>query len=287
MSPLPVIVIAGYLGSGKTTLVNRILAQADPATHGRLVVMVNDFGDIAIDAELIAAHSGDTIQLANGCICCTIGADLFNAFSRVLDMDPRPDALVIEASGVADPLKLAALARAEPDLRCDGVATLVDAVNIETLLADERVGRAVQGQIEGADLLVVTKEDVAPLSATLPEKPTLRGDWPTSLLFEPRHEARDAPDADHEAAFDRWSATLSRGMDRDELHVLLDRLPPVWRFKAVSGSGWAAHVAGRHRSVEPCAPVSPGTRMVAISPAGTLDHAAFDGVARAFESEPA
>ena len=288
---LPVVVIAGYLGSGKTTLVNRILAEADR----RLAVMVNDFGAIAIDAELIAAHEGDTIQLANGCICCTMGTDVFAAFSRVLDMEPRPDALVIEASGVADPLKLAALARAEPDLRCDGVVTLVDAVNVDTLLADARVGDAVRRQIDGADLLVVTKEDVASLTTPLPPKPTLRGDWPTARLFEPRHEgdgeARTAPDAEHEATFERWSAT-ARPLDRDELHAMLDRLPPVWRFKAVSVSAdgtesWAAHVAGRHRSVEPCPPAPPGTRMVAISPAGTLDREALDALVRTFESEPA
>ena len=282
--PLPVVIVAGYLGAGKTTLVNRILREA----VRRLVVMVNDFGDIAIDAELIAAHSGDTIQLANGCICCTIGADLFSAFSRVLDMAPRPDALVIEASGVADPGKLAALARAEPDLRCDGVATLVDAVNIDTLLKDPRVGGAVRQQMEGADLLVVTKEDIAPLTAPLPDRPTLRDPWPISLLFEPRHEAREASGTDHETAFDRWSHVTERTFTRDELHALLDRLPPVWRFKAVSGGAdsWAAHRVGRHSCVERCAEAGHGTRMVAIGPVGTLDPDALDRAA-AFDSVPA
>lgn len=284
MVPLPVVVIAGYLGSGKTTLVNRILREADR----RLAVMVNDFGDIAIDAELIAAHEGDTIQLANGCICCTIGADLFRAFSRVLDMRPRPEALVIEASGVADPLKLAALARAEPDLRCDGVATMVDAANIDALLADARVGGAVRGQIEGADILVVTKEDVGSLAVSLedlaPDRPILRGDWPTALLFEPRHTARPPGPADHEAAFDRWSATVPVSLDRAALSALLERVT-AYRFKAVSGGAetWTAHVAGRHRSVERAAPAAPGTRMVAIAPRGTLDVAALDALARDLE----
>ena len=294
---IPVVIVAGYLGSGKTTLVNRILREADPATHGRLAVMVNDFGDIAIDAELIAAHEGDTIRLANGCICCTIG-DLYTAFSRVLDMDPAPDALVIEASGVADPARLAALARAEPDLRCDGVVTLVDAVNVETLIADPRVGAAVRGQIEGADLLVVTKEDVASLpitlSTTLPDRPILRGDWPTRLLFDPgdawSHEERPAPDADHEAAYDRWSFETPEALDRGALVALIERLPAaVWRFKAVSGGAesWAAHAAGRHRSVERCVPAAPGTRMVAIAPKGLLDRAALDALARTLTGEPA
>lgn len=274
---LPVIIVAGYLGSGKTTLVNRTLREADR----RLTVMVNDFGDIAIDADLIAAHEGDTIRLANGCICCTMGTDLFAAFTRVLDMAPRPDALVIEASGVADPNKLAALARAEPDLRCDGVATLVDAVNVEAQLADPRVGTAVRGQIEGADVLVVTKEDLSPLTVALPDRPTLRGDWPTALLFEPDgewgHVARDAPSADHEAAFDRWSFEAAATLDRAALARLIEAVPPgTHRFKALSG-GWAAHVAGRHRSVEP-APATAGTKMVAIAPAGALNRAALDAL---------
>ena len=124
LPPLPVTVIAGYLGAGKTTLVNHLLRHAGGR---RLSVLVNDFGKIAIDADLIAARDGDSMTLANGCVCCSIGGDLYRALTRALDRRPRADALVIEASGVAEPARLAEIARAEPDLLLAGIVVLVDA----------------------------------------------------------------------------------------------------------------------------------------------------------------
>ena len=98
-APLPVNLLCGYLGAGKTTLLNRLLDRQGE----RILVMVNDFGDIAVDAALIAGRSADTIQLSNGCICCSIGGGLFDAFERALSLRNRVDRLVIEASGVAEP----------------------------------------------------------------------------------------------------------------------------------------------------------------------------------------
>ena len=107
-APLPVNVLCGYLGAGKTTLLNRMLSEG----RERVLVMVNDFGDIAVDAALIADRSADTIQLSNGCICCSFGSGLFEAFERALGYRGQVDRLVIEASGVAEPMRLAAFARA-------------------------------------------------------------------------------------------------------------------------------------------------------------------------------
>jgi hypothetical protein len=101
---VPVTVVGGYLGAGKTTLVNHLLRHAEGR---RLVVMVNDFGDTPIDAALIAARDGDTLALSNGCICCSMGGDLVAAFDTAIRLAQRADALVIEASGVAEPDRIA------------------------------------------------------------------------------------------------------------------------------------------------------------------------------------
>ena len=95
MTGIPLTVIGGYLGAGKTTLINQILR--DPQGK-RYLVMVNDFGAINVDAALLVSADEDTIQLSNGCVCCTMGADLFLAIGDVLDGDMRPDHIVIEAA---------------------------------------------------------------------------------------------------------------------------------------------------------------------------------------------
>lgn len=189
LAPLPVTVISGYLGSGKTSLVNHILRHANGR---RIMVMVNDFGELNIDADLLESADDDTMTLSNGCVCCTMGAELLYALGDALDRRPRPDYLVIEASGVADPQKIAAAAHAEPEMRYCGVVTMADAANIAPLLADRRIGHQVAGQIEGADLLLVTKTDLASYEdavtalRALSRAPVLeapRGAAPHELLF--------------------------------------------------------------------------------------------------------
>src|SRR6202012_3786622 len=121
---LPLTVIGGFLGAGKTILLNHWLRQAEGQ---RLAGLVNHLRALDIDAGLIAARAGDTIALANGCVCCQIGDDLSRALIRVLEAGNAFDAVVIEASGVSDPWRIAQLGRADPGLGLDGVIVLVDA----------------------------------------------------------------------------------------------------------------------------------------------------------------
>ena len=185
MTRLPLTVIGGFLGSGKTTLLNRLL---DQSARRRLAVLVNDFGAINIDAALVARRDADTIALTNGCACCSIGDDLTSALIRVLDMQPRFDAVVIEASGVSDPWRIAEVGLADPALTLDGVIVLVDAAAALEQASDPLLTDTLQRQIEAADLIVINKTDLVDASKLQRVR-----DWLASVAGKtPRFEATQA-----------------------------------------------------------------------------------------------
>src|SRR5260370_3946748 len=223
---IPFTVIGGFLGAGKTTLLNRLLRGA---TGRRFAVMVNDFGALDIDGRLVADHSGDTIALANGCLCCTIGDSLVTTLLALLERPQRFDHIVVEASGVADPGRIAVLAVLEPRLARDGVIVVVDAAQVRERAADRRVGDTVMRQLGSADLLVLNKLDLAHDLAVLRS-------WLSTHSAAPVLEARHAD-------------------------VPLDLLFGLDRHGGSAGAGAADQFA--RRSFQTPAPVEPRPRLAA------------------------
>src|SRR3954452_17242483 len=129
---IPVTIVGGFLGAGKTTLVNHLLRTATR----RYAVLVNDFGAISVDAGLIAGADGAVMALANGCVCCSIGPDLGATLASIAARHPKPEHILVEASAVSDPWRIAQLVKLEQDVALDTVLVLVDAEAFPAQLAD-------------------------------------------------------------------------------------------------------------------------------------------------------
>ena len=156
--PLPVTVVGGYLGAGKTTLVNHLLRSAGGR---RLAVLVNDFGDLPIDADLIEAEGEHVIGIAGGCICCSFGSDLLAALMTLAEREPTPDHVVIEASGVALPGTVADALTLLTRFVLDGVVVIADAETVGARAADRYLADTILRQFADADLVILNKIDLA------------------------------------------------------------------------------------------------------------------------------
>jgi len=205
----PVTILSGFLGSGKTTLLNQILKTADGL---RIAVMINDFGDVNIDKDLVVGQSGDVLELSGGCMCCTIREDLLTSAKDLLANGRAFDYLIVETSGLAEPGSVAQTFLTpglEESFRLDAVVTVVDSANIGTWLAQNLTATE---QIRAADLLVINKLDLvtseeADRVKSRLEKindrartlPSINGAVPVKLLLDiDVHQAPHNEDHDHD-----------------------------------------------------------------------------------------
>ncbi len=287
---LPVTLIGGYLGAGKTTLVNALLRGADGR---RLAVLVNDFGELAIDADLIEARDGNLISISGGCVCCSFGSDLIAAIIE-LRAGGRPiDHLLIETSGVALPASIAQSLRLIPDLDLNGIVGLADAESVRERASDRYMSDTVLAQLAASDIIVLNKIDLvsqeqlaatcdwlneaAPSARVLPAEKAgvppevilMRQDErPARRFFASGHDTARLATVGFEITGNGDPEALARALAGPHLRLL--RAKGLVRDRA--GNLTAIHVMGLRSSVEPAPSTASGAgRLVCIALADQFD----------------
>jgi len=293
---VPVLLIVGFLGAGKTTVVNHLLANAGGR---RIAAVVNDFGSVDIDAELISGAEGGVLSLANGCICCTLEGELLRTLAKLLRHDPRPEAIVIETSGVADPTDIVRKLMDPVVFREAPLETVLCVVDGTT--ADTSLDPLKLAQIRNADVIALSKLDLAQ-----PDQPartreaigrvnsraaiveSINGEVPMEVVFPPtpdeplrfRHLSDERP---IRTQFETTTWTADRPVSLRRFQAAIERLAPHLArakgfFETVEQPGrqFLLQLAGARANVTPAgAPPSdrPCVRIVFIAAAGALTAA--------------
>jgi G3E family GTPase len=310
---VPLTLLTGFLGAGKTTLVNHVLQGG----YGEPVaVLVNDFGALNIDRALISSESAGVMSLENGCICCTLRGDLVESVMGLLQHPDAPRRVLLEASGIADPAAIAGTFLAPAfrrRVRLDGIVCVVDA---EQALSDPELVPLQLRQVAYSDLVILNKADlagparIAELSATLRAEfagarlvEAVRCAIPAGVLFSPpdagpgalRADSRDSAGWPPDAAkhFATWSFETGEAFSADALHELPRRLPSgVYRAKGivrVRSRGTAdrrgiLHVVGRRADLVTDGPWREGdetSQLVFIGAASLFEAARIEELVRA------
>jgi G3E family GTPase len=253
----PVILITGPLGSGKTTLLRHILA----AYPVKIAIVMNEFGEIAIDTKVIEGKNVQIAELGGGCVCCSLLGEFEAAVNEIIEK-VAPETIVVETTGLAEPEALVFnIQEALPQCRLDGVISVIDA---DMLVRFPEIGHTTRLQIEGADILLLNKIDLVEPAEIEPLEIKLREINPTAaivrtercridpeLVFGVGHEKKIArPEHRHQPQFDSFAFSSDRIFSRDCFEHVADTLPSsVVRAKGFIRLTDGAHlfnfVAGR------------------------------------------
>jgi G3E family GTPase len=299
---VPVLLVTGFLGSGKTTVVNHLLAHAQGR---RIAAVVNDFGAINIDAELITGAADGVVSLSNGCICCSLESDLLRTLALLLRRDPRPEVIVIETSGVADPTDVVrnlmdpVIWREAP---LETVLCVVDATTPVAMLDDALL----RSQIRASDVVALSKVDLADTADQARMRDAIRAMRPTAVLVDaphgkiplallflsaadralpPREPGRPRPASDR---FETLSWTSEQPVSLSRLQQAIGRLAPKLArakglFDTVEQPGrlMVFQFAGGRATLAPGGTPTPGmprTRIVFVAEIGVLSSAEVDSI---------
>lgn len=286
MRRIPVTILAGYLGAGKTTILNHVLAERHDE---RIAVLVNDFGQVNVDAALIRSRTRSggaaVLELSNGCVCCTIGDDLGETLSAIAAWDAPPERLLLECSGVAEPGRIAMTVGHWPGFELDAIIVAADAETVRARASDKYVGALVRSQLCVADIVALTRADLVGNGEVAAVEAWLRGVDPAARIVSapggrlpaalmmgarlsdgPKKDApmgraasgRSAEDGGHaHPAFATVTWRPEGPVDVDRLGLILASLPAqVHRAKgfvtdARTGAGTAVQVVGARASLVP------------------------------------
>lgn len=280
---VPVVLLGGYLGAGKTTVINEMLARTDVP----IAVMVNDVGEINIDAALISRQEGDTLDLSGGCVCCSLKNGFLEAFDQLRARPVPPELVVVELSGIANPSSAAGFA-STPGFQLDSIVTLVD---LDQFLdwEDESsvVADAVRAQVRSADVVLMSKRDLVDEERVgkVRERLVELGVKAPMLLADSAHSTAGLVGLGARRSivqlgqtgslFDQHQTSIVEidgTITRRALDDMLDALPPTTvRAKGIvqveTGELLLVQIAGKRRVVEPLpmAETSEPTDLVVIT----------------------
>ena len=312
-APIPITIIGGFLGAGKTSLLNHILSE----DHGvRAGVLVNDFGAVNIDAKLIVGvDEDDTVSLENGCICCDIRDDLLAACLAMLQRPEPPKVVIIETSGVSDPIEVVRtfdLPQLHSTMAIESVITVVDAERFPSLLHGE-VADLARAQVQVADIVVLNKVDLVSADGLAGVCTEVRGIAPVSRILETCHgrvplelvlgtdavRPADQTGPDHHEGhhhdrphpFSSWHWTCDLPLSLPKLQRVIESLPEtVYRAKGtvhleeLPQYQIAFQMVGKRynlKDTDPWGGAAPQSEIVLIASADSIDR---DDLQRAFDN---